>query len=641
MTSLKYKIMILIIIITFTLSTRVIYSAAENNELTILFTNDLHDHYLPFDILENSKIVNVGGYARLKTAIDKEKETNPNVLVFDAGDYSMGTLFQSIYASHSPQLKMFGKLGYDVITFGNHEYDFRADGLSSALNVAKKSGELIPQIVQANVSYPVDENGNMSDSLKELNIAMNNYPVKDYTIIQKDKLRIGVFGITGNDSASKAPMSEVVFTDPIQKAKEIVDILKNKEKVDLIVCLSHSGTSNNKDKSEDEILAKEVASIDVIISGHSHSFLEESITVGSTIIASSGEYGKNLGVMKLSKQNEVWSLNSYELKRIDDTYESNIEITNIINEYKSLVQSNYLDNFGFSFDDILAKLPFSFNSDAYFSRTHGENTLGNFISDAYIYAVKEYEGKDYVPIDVSIVPSGTIRASFVEGNIRVSDVFNVSSLGIGNDKISGYPIISVYLTGKELRTACEVDASISPIMEDAQLFMSGLRFSFNPNRMPLNKVTSATLEKSNGTFEKIDDEQLYRVVVGLYSAQMLSAVEEKSKGILSIIPKDKNGNKIENFEDYIIKNKSTNNSELKEWLAIAMYASSFEKIDGVSVIPRYYSSLQGRKIVETDDSLTAIISSPNLLAKEIYTIGASILAVLLLFVYKMATRRKR
>ena len=99
-------------------------------------------------------------------------------------------------------------------------------------------------------------------------------------------------------------------------------------------------------------------------------------------------------------------------------------------------------------------------------------------------------------------------------------------MGIGPDKRSGYPLLSVYLTGKELKTACEVDASVAPLMRPAQLYMSGLTYTFNPHRIIFNKVTDAALLKPDGSREEIEDDKLYRVAAGLYSAQMLSIVGE-------------------------------------------------------------------------------------------------------------------
>jgi hypothetical protein len=121
--------------------------------------------------------------------------------------------------------------------------------------------------------------------------------------------------------------------------------------------------------------------------------------------------------------------------------------------------------------------------------------------------------------------------------------------------------------------------------------------------------------ESNGNLEEIDDDSLYRVVAGLYSAQMLTVVGEKSFGILSIVPKNKDGEPIVDFEEHIIKDLTGgNNNEIKEWAAIAGYLQSFAAQDGIPQIPLYYSQPQGRKIVSQDTGLSAVWGDPNAFA---------------------------
>lgn len=636
----KVLSLLLVIVITLPFNVSKVYADKSEKTMTILFTHDMHDHFLPFNIRQNQEILELGGYARLQSAINAEKENTPDALLIDAGDFSMGTLFQSIYALESPQLRIMGQMGYDVVTLGNHEYDFRANGLADSLTAAKNSGDKLPQIVQSNVSFPTDENGEMSKSLKNLKQAINEYGVKDYTIIERNDVKIGVFGLMGKDSDSNAPMAEVKFTDAIEKAKSVVNTLKNVENVDLIICLSHSGIDKDKSKSEDEILAKKVPEINVIISGHSHTALNKPIVIGNTVIGSCGEYGENLGVIKISQtSNEGWVLDNYKLKQINNSLPEDINISRTIDTFKKIVQKEYLSKFDMEFDEVLANTPFNFIATSDIGIKHDEDTLGNFISDAYIYAVKKAEGKNYDPISVAIVPSGTIRGSFVKGNITVSDAFTVSSLGIGADNIAGYPLISVYLTGKELKVVCEVDASISPLMSGAQLYLSGVNFTFSPNRLILNKVTNIAIEKPDGTLEKINDTKLYRVAAGLYSAQMLSAVGEKSFGLLSIVPKNKDGNPITAFEAQIIKDTTSGrNNEVKEWLAIAEYLKSFDKVNGVAQIPQYYNKIQGRKVVDNNHSLLAILSNPNGIALTAYAI---VITLLIFTIVMISTRKKR
>lgn len=638
---------LLAIVIAFQLSClpgfQEVLAAEEEKQITLLFAHDMHDNFLPFKTEYNGKVVELGGYARLQSAINLEKRKDPELLLVNAGDYSMGTLFQTLYASDALSLRILGHMGFDVITLGNHEFDFRADGLANSLDVAMKSGDKLPEIVISNVSFPVDKNGVMTDELNNLKRVWDEYGIKDYIITERKGIKIGIFGIMGKEASSGAPMSGVVFTDQVKKAKEIVKILREDEKADLVICLSHSGTSANKSQSEDEILARKVPGIDIIISGHTHTTLEEPIRSGNTIIGSCGKYGQYLGVINVSKStdNGSWKLIDYRLEPIDGNLSDDPYISQIIDEYKQMVQEKYLDKLGMSFDDVLARTEFSFVPSSEIGAEHKEEPLGNLISDAYIYAVKQAEGSNYEPITAAIAPSGTIRGSFVKGDITVSDVFNASSLGIGKDKMSGYPLISTYLTGKELKTVCEVDASIAPIMKPAQLYISGLKYSFNPRRLIFNRVTMVQIQKPDGTIEEIDDNKLYRVVVGLYSAQVLSIVGEKSFGLLSIQPKTRDGSIITDFEAQIITDTSSGrNNEIKEWLAIARYLQSFEKLNGVPMVPEYYCQTQGRKIVETESDIFSLLSNPNRIALVAY--GAILLIfIIILFIIFTIIRRKK
>lgn len=635
--------LILVFIMTFTLNMSEVYSEQNEKSITILFTHDMHDHFYPYDIQDGGNIKTVGGYSRLKSAIDIERKKDSELLLVDAGDFSMGTLFQTIFSSDAPELRIMGKMGYDIVTFGNHEFDFRAEGLGESLVAARKSGDKVPQIVASNIFFPEDDNGKLTPTLEKLQKAMKYYGVEEYTVIERNNIKIGIFGLMGKDADSNAPMSEVEFTDTIESAKKIVDILENEEKVDLILCLSHSGTWKDKSKSEDEILAKEVPEIDVIISGHTHTKLEEPILVDNTIIGSCGKYGENLGILKISQSIDgQWEIEDYKLKPIDDKLPMDLEIEKTIEDYKEIVQDKYLNKFGLDFDEVLAYTPFNFTSTAEIGKAHAEDTLGNLISDAYIHAVKEVEGENYEPIAAAVVPSGTIRGSFVEGDITVSDVFVVSSLGIGPDKVSGYPLIEVYLTGKELKTVAEVDASITPIMSVAQLYISGLSYTFNPNRLIFNKVTDIVLENPDGSTEEIQDNKLYRVVAGLYSAQMLSVVGDKSFGLLSIVPKTKDGVPIEDYEGQIIY-ESTNgkNNEIKEWLAIANYLKSFNQVNGIPQVPYYYNELQGRKVVDNNTNIFALLKNPNSIALTVYILVILLIVIAILIVRIIIKRQRR
>lgn len=614
----RLSILLLVLMVVYSIETMkdLSVNAESNDEVTILFTHDLHDNLLPFEAEEKQV---VGGVARLYEAIEEERKKSPEALLVDAGDFSMGTLFQTIFSTHAPMLQLMGMMDYDVITFGNHEFDFRADGLAKALQSARESNGDVPPIIASNISFPRAEDGRMETSIEALKKEMDNYGVTPYKVIEKQGVKIGVFGLLGKEAASNAPMAGVTFDDKVAVAKKMVKVLKEDEKVDILVALSHSGTSDIKKKSEDEILAEKVPELDVIVSGHSHTTLAEPIIIKDTVIGSSGEYGEHLGVMNLVKNDRGrWDLQDYRLVHIDDSFKENQMMAEKVKAFKKIVEEDYLSLFDLKFDHVLAQTAFDFSDFKSLYENHQESTIGNLIGDAYRHTVKEIEGDRYEEITASVIPVGVIRNSFYKGDITVSDVFNVSSLGIGPDGVSGYPVLDVYLTGKELKTVAEVDASVAPLMPAAQLYISGLAYTFNPNRLLFNKVTDVQIENSEGVLEDIQDDKLYRLVAGLYTAQMLPIVGEESFGLLSVVPKKKDGRPIENFEDQIIY--VDEGKELKEWYAIAHYLRSFEEMNGVAEVPDEYASVQNRKNVNTSKNIRDLMSQPNGIAWTLYAV---------------------
>ncbi len=169
----------------------------------------------------------------------------------------------------------------------------------------------------------IDWQKTLGDSdLKEdgenLRTALENYGYQDYTVIERGGSKIAVFGIFGKESASYAPESGTYFKDPVETARQVVENIKAHEKVDMIVCISHSGTNeDDPDKSEDEILAKEVDGIDLIISGHSHTELAQPIIVNDTVIASAGQYNDNLGNVTFQYKDGKYQLDKYKLIPLD------------------------------------------------------------------------------------------------------------------------------------------------------------------------------------------------------------------------------------------------------------------------------------------------------------------------------------
>ena len=626
-------VLILIVMLCMPLLPGVQTEAADGGKhLDVLFTHDTHSHLNSYSTIVNGKQKEVGGFARIKTLIDEKKKENPDTLILDGGDFSMGTLIQTVYTTEAAELRMLGYLGCDVTTFGNHEFDYRSSGLADMLKTAKNSGETVPKLVVCNVDWDAMEKEGLSKGQKQIESAFETYGVKDYVVIQKGGVKIAVLGVFGKDALECAPTCELEFKDPVESAKNTVEEIKKKEDVDMIACVSHSGTWEDEKVSEDETLAKEVPDIDLIISGHTHTQLDEPIRHGNTYIVSCGEYGRNLGSISMTqKKDKRWKMNTYKLIPVTKNVKSDQAAQKQIDKFMDTVDTNYLVNFGYTKDQVLAENDIKFNSLGEMETKHEELNLGDIISDAYVYAVENFEGYDGRPVDVAVVPSGTVRDTYTKGDITVEKVYNSFSLGIGKDGLAGYPLITAYLTGKELKLVAEVDASVSDYMTTARLYCSGMNFTYNPHRMILNKVTDCYLTK-DGKREEIQDDKLYKVVTDLYTGQMLGSVTDVSYGLLKIEPKDKNGKLLKNLEDEAITDGKT---ELKAWVAIARYMQSFEDTDGdgIANVSDYYSTTHGRKVVEDSRNIADLLKHPNKFAGMIVGICAGLLFLIIVIIW--------
>lgn len=601
--------------------------AAPGTAVDIVFTHDTHSHLNTFTTMVDGLETELGGFARMNTLIEAQRTQNPDTLVIDGGDFSMGTLIQTVFETQAAELRMLGYLGCDVTTLGNHEFDYRSKGLANMLTSAQASGDAVPAMVVCNVDWDTMEAEGLTEGQQRLKDAFAAYGVSDYTVLEKGDVDIAVVGVFGKDALACAPTCELKFEDPIEAVKQTVADIKANEDVDMIVCVSHSGTWEDESKSEDELLAKAVPDLDLILSGHTHTEIEKPIQHGSTYVVSCGEYGKNLGELTLTQQADGrWAMSDYELIPITSDIAVHAATQQTIDSFMDTVDTDYLARFGYTKDQVLAENDIVFSTQKDLENIHEEHNLGDIIADAYVYAVENAADYDGVPVDLAVVPSGTVRDTYARGDITVEQVFNSFSLGIGADGVPGYPLISVYLTGREIRTAAEIDASVSDFMTTARLYCSGLNFTYNPHRLLLNKVTDVCLE-DDGQPVALEDDKLYRIVADLYSGQMLSAVTDMSYGILAIVPKYADGTPITDFEDVII---TENGRELKAWDSIARYMASFADTDGdgIANVPTYYSTTHGRKLVDTSRSPLALLKNPN----KFTAVYAVLLAVAVLLI---------
>ena len=630
----------------------------ETNVTTILFTHDLHSHFLPQSTAEGGES---GGYARLKTVIDGERAMNPDALLVDGGDFSIGSLIQTLYTTQAAELRTMGAMGYDAVTIGNHEFDHKGVGFAEMLNSAKAAqtaamglltdsqypprnleayqaqyGPLtlaLPALLEANYA-PADDNPDRAF----IRSAMENYGVTDCMTLERGGVTYGLFGLMGVDSDECAPTSGFTRTDAAKAAKRCVETLKG-EGAEIIVCLSHSGTGDSLASSEDEELAKAVDGIDVIVSGHTHSTLAEPLVVNDTYIVSSGPYCQNLGSLTFSwDDGGEKRLLDYRLIPIDETVAENPEIAGLVEQWKDMVGETYLARYGLTYDEVLTRSDYDLNTPA--SAVQENNGLGTLVSDAFLWADRTLNAA-YAdsPHTVSVTADGVLRANLPAGDLTAAMAFDVLSMGVGEDGTSGFPLVAVYLTGKELKAAMEVDASVTPIMPAAQLYMSGAKYAFNTKRMFFNRVYDAALtdvtfdESGTGNAYEIDDNALYRVVTGMYSAQMLGTVKSKSMGLLSLEPKQANGTPVTDFADCILYD--ANGNELKEWYALAAYLEQFGE-DGLP--DRYADPANGCKQVSDSFAPGQLLAGWNGITWVVLGIVLLILVLILLLIRSLRRR---
>ncbi|MBX0334592.1 metallophosphatase [Pontibacter sp. HSC-14F20] len=229
-------------------------AAREGIKLTILHTNDQHSRIDPFPD-DGRKYGGMGGMARRATLIERIRQQEPNVLLLDSGDIWQGTPYFNFFEGEL-EYKLMTKMGYDAATLGNHDFDIGLEGLQKQLPLA---------------GFP----------FLTANYDFSNTILKDrfqpYKVFEKQGIRVGIFGlgIELDGLVSKNMYGETVYLDPVQKARETVQALREKEKCHFVICLSHLGYSYDTDKIDDRKLAAQVSGIDLILGGHTHTFMEK------------------------------------------------------------------------------------------------------------------------------------------------------------------------------------------------------------------------------------------------------------------------------------------------------------------------------------------------------------------------------
>ena len=464
--------------------------AAENpgDELlfTILHTNDEHAAVIPHSpaVDFHPEISNpaVGGFARLATAIkeirEQKEEAGEPVLLLSGGDYIGGSPFSWLVPrGFAPELSIMQAIGYDAVIIGNHEYDYGTDVLVTYLQAAGYPEAHERTVVLAsNAVAPADH-------------PMQGLYYRTHILELDNGLTVGLFGLLGKDALSVANSPEPLqFTDQVETARELVAELQAGG-ADVVIAITHSGVE------EDRILAREVPGLHVIVGGHCHTALYEPVEENGVIIVQSGSLLKYLGQLELAYDPSAGSIRVRNTENsepyllpVDGRYALDPDVDGIIDQFSAELNALILRLTGGRFLHLLDTVVISDFSLA--EKPLQESPMGNFVADAMRIVTAERTGQK---VDFAIQANGSIRGGITVGTLEHSqgqvafyDLADSVGLGIGPDGYAGYPIVSVYLTGEEVRRALEVAVLLAQSMGDTYfLNFSGLRYDYDPRNAVL------------------------------------------------------------------------------------------------------------------------------------------------------------
>lgn len=580
---------------------------------TILHTNDMHSafigmgpasDYTPFTLNDDTTR---GGFARLAGVIAKRKEARKDhgpVLVLDAGDYSMGTAFGAATRETGGELQLMALMGYDATTFGNHEFDLGPDGLGQSIGMAASTGR-VPAVLASN-THPAGDDATLSD----LQRLTKDGVIRRHVVIERGGIRFGVFGVLGKEAMFYTSGGAVTFTDAIETAKEMVAVLREVEKVDVVIALSHGGLEKGEDgryaDGDDVRLAAAVPGIDVVIGGHSHTELHEPILVNDrTPVVQTGLEGRNLGELVIALDGDKLKVESYRLYPIDDTVAGDQAIVDEIDRLKQTVTGAVFASRGYSIDQPLAMAPRDLPNT--FTDIAAGTLLANLVTDAFRIATKA---------DIGFTANGLMRASLKGGKtgvLTVYDVFAVAPLGAGVvDPTAGSALVTAWFTGQELKHLLEFFLVDNPA-HPGEYFprASGMRFSYDLSRPKFDVVTAIELGDLDRGYGAIDisgqSEHLYSLTCPLMLGVIIVAIPKYTKDKLTLAPKNKDGQPLTSRVEALIAPSRQHaqlvsppgtvdrNSvatvaaggivrEIKEWQAIMDHLSSLP-VDGENEIP--------------------------------------------------------
>jgi 5'-nucleotidase/UDP-sugar diphosphatase len=370
---------------------------------------------------------------------------------------------------------------------------------------------------------------------------------------------------------------------------------------DLVVLLSHTGIDSSTGGTTDATIARDAPDIDIILGGHSHDALTEPRTVGHTLIIQAGSYMRDLAELTVDVSDAGVSLVDYQLHPLDDTIVGDADVQTMVEGWIDAIDAGVLASLGVTYREPVAETAFDV------ATPHGaESTEGDLVTDTFREMSAAVTPAD--PVLAAFESDGVIRDDLLAGSDGVlcfADLFRALPLGVGPDLHPGYPLVSFWVTGADLRAACEVTVSLPGIAgNDYVIQMSGLRCHRNPSGGLMHLIDEVYLGNDVDGYSTtpIDvsgtDGVLYRITTDAYVAGLMSVLEERTYGLLSITPKNADGTDVTDMMALRVDADpaTAGVQELKLWLALWTWIQlqPDDDGDGLPEIPARFAAPAGR-----------------------------------------------
>ncbi|MCM0623456.1 5'-nucleotidase C-terminal domain-containing protein [Lysinibacillus sp. OL1_EC] len=466
--------------------------------LSILHVNDTH--------------ARANELPKLATAVKEQREAKKNVLTLHAGDAFNGTLYFNEFHGQA-DLALLNEIGFDAMVFGNHEFDLGAspEGHQALADFVK--GAKFP-FVDANTDFSADAKftGLFTDLISS---EPENGKIYSGIVKEIDGEKVGIFGLTTEETADIASPDKVTFTNYIEEAKKAVAAFEGMG-VNKIIALTHIGYNDNPNVDNDILLAKNVPGIDVIVGAHDHTKLDEPFvvdtnTVGeakdATLIVQANEYVKYLGTLDVTFDGDgVVTEYGGELIDLGKVAEDET-LVKLLAPYKAKVDEVNNKEIGVTLKEALANPRASETSLE--SVRSNETALGNIITDGMLAKAQKYTDKTVV---MALQNGGGIREAIPAGNITVGQVITV--LPFGNT------LALMDATGAELKAAFEVSLKNAPKENGGFLHIAGAKLQYDSSKEVGSRVVSIEyLDKATGKYVAIEDGKTYTVATNAYTAK--------------------------------------------------------------------------------------------------------------------------